>query len=68
MQIGKIMSEVFVERLLKVSEVMDRTSLSRSSLYKLVSENKISHVRIGRSVRFRESEVRRFIEELAVSA
>jgi excisionase family DNA binding protein len=62
------MSEVFVERLLKVSEVMDRTSLSRSSLYKLVSENKISHVRIGRSVRFRESEVRRFIEELAVSA
>ena len=61
------MSEVFVERLLKITEVMERTSISRSMLYRLIEEGKLQQLKIGRSVRFRESEVRRFIDELTAA-
>ena len=61
------MSEVFVERLLKITEVMERTSISRSMLYRLIEEGKLQQLKIGRSVRFRESEVRRFINELTAA-
>jgi excisionase family DNA binding protein len=67
MQIGTKMSEVFVERLLKITEVMERTSISRSMLYRLIEEGKLQQLKIGRSVRFRESEVRRFINELTAA-
>jgi excisionase family DNA binding protein len=54
------------ERLLKITEVMERTSLSKSTIYRLMEENKLQCVKIGKSIRFKESELRRFIVSLEV--
>jgi excisionase family DNA binding protein len=54
------------ERLLKLTEVMERTSLSKSTIYRLMQENKLQSVKIGTSIRFKESELRRFINSLEV--
>jgi excisionase family DNA binding protein len=54
------------ERLLKLTEVMERTSLSKSTIYRLMEENKLQSVKIGTSIRFKESELRRFINSLEV--
>ena len=61
------MSDVFLERLLTVPEVMQRLGLSRSGLYRVVEDGLLHKVTIGRSVRFKESEIRRFINELESS-
>jgi excisionase family DNA binding protein len=61
------MSDVFLERLLTVPEVMQRLGLSRSGLYRVVDDGLLRKVTIGRSVRFKESEIRRFINELESS-
>jgi excisionase family DNA binding protein len=54
------------ERLLKLTEVMERTSLSKSTIYRLMEENKLQSVKIGTSIRFKESELCRFINSLEV--
>jgi excisionase family DNA binding protein len=54
------------ERLLKLTEVMERTSLSKSTIYRLMQEDKLQSVKIGTSIRFKESELRRFINSLEV--
>lgn len=54
------------ERLLKITEVMERTSLSKSTIYRLMQEDKLQVVKIGASIRFKESELRRFINSLEV--
>jgi excisionase family DNA binding protein len=54
------------ERLLKLNEVMERTSLSKSTIYRLMEENKLQSVIIGTSIRFKESELCRFINSLEV--
>jgi excisionase family DNA binding protein len=54
------------DRLLKVTEVMERTSLSKSTIYRLMQEEKLQCVRIGKSIRFKESDLRRFINSLEV--
>jgi|LakMenEpi03Aug12_release.lakeMendotaPanAssembly.Ray.scaffolds.fasta_scaffold2987626_1 excisionase family DNA binding protein len=54
------------ERLLKITEVMERTSLSKSTIYRLMEENKLQCVKIGTAIRFKESELRRFIVSLEV--
>ena len=51
-------------RLLKIIEVCERTSLSRSTIYRAAEEGKLQAVRIGRSVRISESELDRFLESL----
>ena len=61
------MSDIFLERLLTVPEVMQRLGLSRSGLYRVVNDGLLRKVTIGRSVRFKESEIRRFIDELESS-
>jgi excisionase family DNA binding protein len=55
-----------VDRLLKLTEVMERTSLSKSTIYRLMQEEKLQCVRIGKSIRFKESDLRRFINSLEV--
>jgi excisionase family DNA binding protein len=54
------------DRLLKLTEVMERTSLSKSTIYRLMQENKLQSVKIGNLIRFKESELRRFINSLEV--
>ena len=50
--------------LLKISEIMDRTGLSKASVYRVINAGQLKTVKIGRSVRVTESELSRFIEDL----
>lgn len=45
------------ERLLKADEVQSRLNISRTTLWQMRRRGEISAVSIGRSVRFRESDV-----------
>jgi excisionase family DNA binding protein len=51
--------------LLKIGEIMDRTGLSKASVYRVINAGQLKTVKIGRSVRVTESELTRFIEDLA---
>jgi excisionase family DNA binding protein len=51
--------------LLKIAEIMDRTGLSKASVYRVINAGQLKTVKIGRSVRVTESELSRFIEDLA---
>lgn len=50
--------------LLRIFEVMDRTGLSKASVYRVINAGQLKTVKIGRSVRVTESELSRFIEAL----
>jgi excisionase family DNA binding protein len=50
--------------LLKISEIMDRTGLSKASVYRVINAGQLKTVKIGRSVRVTESELSRYIEAL----
>ena len=50
-----------MERLLRAKEVRDRYALPSSSLYKLVKENRIPHLRFGEAVRFPEDTLEAWI-------
>jgi excisionase family DNA binding protein len=50
--------------LLKIGEIMDRTGLSKASVYRVINAGQLKTVKIGRSVRVTESELSRFIEAL----
>lgn len=50
--------------LLRIFEVMDRTGLSKASVYRVINAGQLKTVKIGRSVRVTESELSRFIEDL----
>lgn len=50
--------------LLKIGEIMDRTGLSKASVYRVINAGQLKTVKIGRSVRVTESELSRFIEDL----
>jgi excisionase family DNA binding protein len=51
--------------LLKIAEIMERTGLSKASVYRVINAGQLRTVKIGRSVRVTESELSRFIEDLA---
>lgn len=51
-------------KLLKMSEVQEKLSISRSAVYRLIQTGNLNPLHIGSAVRFRESEVEAFIEEL----
>lgn len=53
-------------KLLSLSEVGERTALSRSTLYREIEAGRLSAVKIGKSVRVTDSELRRYIESLQV--
>ena len=50
--------------LLKIAEIMDRTGLSKASVYRVINAGQLKTVKIGRSVRVTESELSRYIEAL----
>jgi excisionase family DNA binding protein len=50
--------------LLRIFEVMERTGLSKASVYRVINAGQLKTVKIGRSVRVTESELTRFIEAL----
>jgi len=50
--------------LLKIAEIMERTGLSKASVYRVINAGQLKTVKIGRSVRVTESELCRFIENL----
>ena len=50
--------------LLKIAEIMDRTGLSKASVYRVINAGQLRTVKIGRSVRVTEAELSRYIEAL----
>lgn len=48
----------------RLSEIMSRTGLSRSALYRVINTGQLKVIKIGRSVRVSESELTRFIGSL----
>ena len=50
--------------LLRLPQVMDRTGLSKASIYRVINAGQLKTVKIGRSVRISESELSRYIESL----
>ena len=50
-----------------IPEVAKHLKLSKSKVYYLVQQRKIPHVRIGRNVRIKESDLRAWMEENRVA-
>ena len=50
--------------LLRLTQVMDRTGLSKASIYRVINAGQLKTVKIGRSVRISESELSRYIDAL----
>ena len=50
--------------LVKIPDVMERTGLSKASVYRVINSGQLKTVKIGRSVRITESELSRFINSL----
>jgi len=48
--------------------VVDRTSLSRSALYREINAGRLATVKVGRALRITESELQRFISALSKEA
>ena len=59
-------TESQMPKLLALSEVCERTALSRSTIYREIENKRLMAVKIGKSVRVTESELRRYIESLQV--
>lgn len=53
-----------MSKLLSLSEVCMRASISRSTLYRLIQNGRINVVKIGRAVRIPETEIDAFINDL----
>lgn len=53
-------------KLYKVTEVIEMLSLSRSVIYREVQAGNLKVVRIGRAVRFLDSEIERYVNALGV--
>jgi excisionase family DNA binding protein len=51
-----------LDRIMTVPETASYLKLSRAKCYRLVQLGTIPHVRIGRNVRIRESDLQRWIE------
>ena len=49
-------------RLLRIEEVADRLSVSRSMAWKLISHGEMRSVRIGRAVRVRPADLEAYID------
>ncbi|MNU10194.1 Helix-turn-helix domain protein [compost metagenome] len=51
------------ENLLTVQQVMEKLQLSRATIYRLIDQGKLVPRKIGKSVRFIESDVDAFIRQ-----
>ena len=52
------------ESLLKINQVMSALSISRSAVIRLRDEGELPCVRIGKAVRWKESVLRSYVENL----
>ena len=52
-------------QLLSLQKVSERTSLSRSTLYREIDAGRLKSIKIGKSVRVSEQALRDFIDSLA---
>jgi excisionase family DNA binding protein len=59
-------NETQTPKLLSLNEVSERTALSRSTIYREIDAGRLVAVKIGKSVRITDSELRRYIESLKV--
>ena len=59
-------NETQTPKLLSLNEVSERTALSRSTIYREIDAGRLVAVKIGKSVRITDSELRRYIESLEV--
>jgi len=59
-------NEAQTPKLLSLNEVSERTALSRSTIYREIDAGRLIAVKIGKSVRITDSELRRYIESLQV--
>jgi excisionase family DNA binding protein len=59
-------NEYQTPNLLSLKEVGERTALSRSTIYREIESGRLQAVKIGKSVRVMDSELRRYIESLQV--
>ncbi len=55
-----------MDEILTIPQVAKYLKLSKSKVYLLVQRNRIPHIRIGRNVRIRESELTRWLEKQQV--
>jgi excisionase family DNA binding protein len=53
-----------VPQLLPISVVCNRTAMSRSAIYREMASGRLKPIKIGKSVRVLEAELRRFIAAL----
>ena len=56
-------TEVLTEYLMTVEQVRRFLSIGRTHIYALIGDGALPHVRIGRSLRVRRSDLERFVEE-----
>jgi excisionase family DNA binding protein len=55
-----------MDRLLTAEQVCDKLQISKRYLYRLTSEQRIAHYKMGQSLRFREREVEEWMERRRV--
>lgn len=58
------MENELLPRLHTLAAVSQRTSLSRSALYREINAGRLHPLKVGRSLRFSESEIQRFISSI----
>lgn len=51
-----------MERLIGIDQAAEILGVKRSTIYQWVSMKKIKHIKVGRLVKFRESDLKEFIE------
>jgi len=54
------------DEIVKIGYLIEKTALSRSSAYKLVSKKKLTSLRIGNSLRFKKSDIDKYLEKCIV--
>jgi len=59
------MAEIALPSLLTIEMVSVRTSMSRSALYRQIQEGQLIAVKIGKSLRIKETDLQAFIASLS---
>jgi excisionase family DNA binding protein len=54
-------------KILTIPEVAEYLKISKAKIYLLVSKNEIPHIRLGRNVRIKESDLIRWLEKQTYS-
>lgn len=57
-----------MDRLLTVKDVEQRLQIAHTKLYELLGSGKLRSIKIGRARRIKESDLERFVEDLAAEA